>query len=135
MQCSNRVLKCRWHVKRAFLYIVQKDRIRLSNLKYIVMTSVMLHNLSIDVSYPCLPLWRLLVENISLIRRRVEKREDINLSDANRSQIANWLWNNQPYKGWAELVCKTASHCFNSRTFLSQYKGCSYIDKNMRTSA
>ena len=72
-------------MKRAFLYIVQKDRIRLSNLKYIVMTSVMLHNLSIDVSYPCLPLWRLLVENISLIRRRVEKREDINLSDANRS--------------------------------------------------
>ena len=64
------------------------------NLKYTVVTSVMLHNLCIDVKDPCLPRWRLHIKNISLIREQVEKREDINLSDANRSKIAKWLWNN-----------------------------------------
>ena len=58
------------------------------------MASVMLHNLCIDVSDPCLPPWRLHAKNISLIREQAEKREDINLSDAKRSKIANWLWNN-----------------------------------------
>ena len=54
----------------------------------------MLHNLCIDVNDPCLPRWRLHVKNISLIREQVRKREDINLSDANRSKLANRLWNN-----------------------------------------
>ena len=58
------------------------------------MASVMLHNLCIDVNDPCLPGWRLHVKNINLIREQVEKRRDINLSDVNRSKIANWLWNN-----------------------------------------
>ena len=53
------------------------------------MASVMLHNLCIDVNDPCLPRWRLHVKNISLIREQVEKREDISISDANRSKIAN----------------------------------------------
>ena len=69
------------------------------------MASVMLHNLCIDVNDPCLPRWRLHVKNINLIREQVEKRRDINLSDVNRSKIANWLWNNKPYKGCARLVC------------------------------
>ena len=60
----------------------------------IVMASVMLHNLCIDVNDSRLPRWRLHVKNISLIREQVEKREDINLSNANRSEIGNWLWNN-----------------------------------------
>ena len=47
-----------------------------------------------DVSDPCLPHWRLHVKNIRLIREQVEKREDSNLSDANRSKTANWLSNN-----------------------------------------
>ena len=58
------------------------------------MASVMLHNLCIDVNDPWLPRWRLHVKNINLIREQVEKRRDINLSDVNRSKIANWLWNN-----------------------------------------
>ena len=58
------------------------------------MASVMLHNLCIDVNDPCLPCGRLHVKNISLTREQVVKREDINLSDANRSNIVNWLWNN-----------------------------------------
>ena len=58
------------------------------------MASVMLHNFCIDVNDRCLPRWSLHVKNISLIREQIEKREDINLSDATRSKIANWLWNN-----------------------------------------
>ena len=65
----------------------------------------MLHKFSINVNVPSLPCWRLHVKNISLIREQVKKSEDINLSDVNRSEIANWLWNNLPYKGWAGLVC------------------------------
>ena len=58
------------------------------------MASAILHNLCIDVNDPCLPRWRLHVKNISLIREQVEKREYINFSDANRSKLANRLWNN-----------------------------------------
>ena len=54
----------------------------------------MLHNLCIDINDPCLPRWHLHVKNTSLIRDQVEKREDIDLSDANRSKVPNWLWNN-----------------------------------------
>ena len=83
-----------WHVKRRFRILYKKTECRLFNLKYIVMASVMLHNLCIDVNDPCLPRWRLHVKNISLIIEQVEKREDIDLSDANRSKIENWLLNN-----------------------------------------
>ena len=72
-------------LKGRFRILYKKTEYRLFNLKYIVMASVMLHNLCIDVSDPCLSRWRLHVKNISLIREQVEKREDINLSDANRS--------------------------------------------------
>ena len=41
------------------------------------MASVMLHNLCIDTDDPCLPRWRLHVNNISLIREQVEKSEGI----------------------------------------------------------
>ena len=58
------------------------------------MARVMLHNLCIDVNDLFLPCWCLHVKNINLIREQVEKREYINLSDANHSEIANWLWNN-----------------------------------------
>ena len=83
-----------WHVKRAFRILYKKTECRFFNLKYIVIASVMLHNLCIDVNDPCLPCWRLHVKNISLTREQVVKREDVNLSDANRSNIVNWLWNN-----------------------------------------
>ena len=66
----------------------------LFNLKYIAIVNVMLHNLCIDVNDPCLPRCHLHVKNTSLIRGQVEKREDIDLSDANYSKIVNWLWNN-----------------------------------------
>ena len=53
----------------------------------------MLRNICIDVNGPYVPRWCLQVRNISR-RDQVEKREDINLSGANRSKFANWLWNN-----------------------------------------
>ena len=76
-------------LKGRFRTLYKRTECRLFNLKYIVMASVMLHNLCIDVNDPCLPRWRLHVKNISLIREQVEKREDISISDADRSKIAN----------------------------------------------
>ena len=76
-------------LKARFCILYKKTECQLFNLKYIVMASVMLHNLCIDVNDPCLPRWRLHVKNISLIREQVEKREDISISDADRSKIAN----------------------------------------------
>ena len=58
------------------------------------MARVMLHNLCIDVNDPFSHCWCLHVKNINLISEQVEKREYINLTDANHSEIANWLWNN-----------------------------------------
>ena len=81
-------------LKGRFRILYRKTECRLVDLKYIIMVSVILHNFYIDVNDPYLPRWRLHVKNISLIRGQIEKREDINLSDANRSKIANWLWNN-----------------------------------------
>ena len=82
-------------LKGHFRILHKKTECRLLNLKYVVMTSVMLPNLCIDVSDPGLPRWRQeMSKNTNFIREQVEKREDINLSDANRSKIANWLWNN-----------------------------------------
>ena len=80
-------------LKGRFCILYKTTEFLLFNLEYIVMASVMLHNLCIDVSDPCLPRWHLHVKNISLIREQVEKKEDINLS-ANLSKISNWLWNN-----------------------------------------
>ena len=57
------------------------------------MAIVMLRNICIDVNGAYVPRWCLQVRNISR-RDQVEKREDINLSGANRSKFANWLWNN-----------------------------------------
>ena len=93
-------------LKGRFRILYKKTECQLFNLKYIVMASLILHNLCIDVKDSCLPPWRLHVKNISLIRDQVEKREDINLSDANRSRISNWLWNNQLYKGWFAGILK-----------------------------
>ena len=94
--CSARVVceNAYGMLKGRFRILYKRTECRLFNLKYIVMASVMLHNLCIDVNDRCIQHCRLNVKNISLIREQVEKREDINLSDANRSKIANWLWNN-----------------------------------------
>ena len=87
--CSARVVceNAYGMLKGHFRILYKKIECRLFNLKYIVMASIMLHNLCIDVSDPCLPRLSLHVKNINLIREQVVKREDINLSDANRSKI------------------------------------------------
>ena len=69
---------------------LQKSRI--VNLKYIIMTCVMLHNFCIAKHDPCNPRWRLSVEDLELnntvIKRRANKRE----SNKNTRKISDWLW-------------------------------------------
>ena len=90
--CSARVVfeNAYGMLKGPFCILYKNTEFLLFNLEYIVMASVMLHNLCIDVSDPCLPRWCLHVKNISLIREQVDKREGINLS-ANLYKISNWL--------------------------------------------
>ena len=71
--CSARVVceNAYGMLKGRFRILYKKTECRLFNLKYIVMASVMLHNLCIDVNDPCLPRLGLHVKNISLIREQV----------------------------------------------------------------
>ena len=78
-------------LKGCFQILYKKTVSQFFNLKHIVMASVMLRNHRIDVNDHFLPCRRL---HVKIIREQVEKREDINLSDFNRSKTANWLWNN-----------------------------------------
>ena len=64
-------------LKGRFCIFYKNTECRLFNIKYILMASVMLHNICIDVNEPCLARWCLHVKNISLTREQVEKREDI----------------------------------------------------------
>ena len=64
----------------------------LFNLRYIVMACIALHNLCIEISDPCQPRWRLEVDDLDLIRKRLRRGEDKREASLNRLKISNWLW-------------------------------------------
>ena len=64
----------------------------LFNLRYIVMACIALHNLCIEISDPCQPRWRLEVDDLDLIRKRLRRVEDKREASLNRLKISNWLW-------------------------------------------
>ena len=63
------------------------------NLKYVIMSCIMLHNLFISVIDPCEPRWRLEVKELGLIRKDFIRTENKREADLNRLKIAEWLWN------------------------------------------
>ena len=93
--CSARVvtenafgmLKGRWRI------LYRKTECRMFNLKYVIMASIMLHNLCISLHDPCEPRWRLEVKELGLIRKPFSRKEDKDVSDLNKMKISNWLWN------------------------------------------
>ena len=93
--CSARVvtenaygmLKGRWRI------LYKKTECRMHNLKYVIMSCIMLHNLCIKHKDPCEPRWRLEVKELSLMDRKTTRGEDKNESDLIRLKISNWLWN------------------------------------------
>ena len=71
--CSARVvtenaygmLKGRWRI------LYKQTECRIYNLKYVIMSCIMLHNLCISVNDPCEPQWRLEVKELGLIKKRL----------------------------------------------------------------
>ena len=56
------------------------------------MACIALHNLCIEISDTCQPRWRLVVDDLDLIRKRLRQAEDKTESSLNRSKISNWPW-------------------------------------------
>ena len=56
------------------------------------MTCIALDNLCVEISDPCQPRWRLEVDDLNLIRKRVPRAEDKREPSLNRLKIFNWLW-------------------------------------------
>ena len=75
--CSARVvtenaygmLKGRWRI------LHKQTEFRMYNLKYVIMSCMMLHNLCISVNNPCEPQWRLEVKQLSLIKNTFLKKQ------------------------------------------------------------
>ena len=56
------------------------------------MACIALHNLCIEISDACQPRWRLEVDDLDLIRKRLRRGEDKREASLNRLKISNWLW-------------------------------------------
>ena len=80
------MLKGRWRI------LDKKPECRLKNVKYVIMTCVMLHNLCIELDDHCQPRWQVEVEQISGIPKQVDRYEDKIASTRNCMKISNWLW-------------------------------------------
>ena len=56
------------------------------------MACIALHNLCIEISDACQPRWRLEVDDLDLIRKRLRRAEDKRESSLNLLKISSWLW-------------------------------------------
>ena len=56
------------------------------------MACIALHNLCIEISDPSQPRWRLEVDDLDLIRKRLRRVQDKRESSLNRLKISKWLW-------------------------------------------
>ena len=81
------MLKGRWRI------LYKQTECRMYNLKYVIMSCIMLHNLCISVNDPCEPRWRLEVKELGLIKKDFIRTENKGEADLNRLKISNWLWN------------------------------------------
>ena len=55
------------------------------------MACIALNNLCTEISDPCQSRWRLEVDDLDLIRKRLHRAENKRESSLNRLKIANWL--------------------------------------------
>ena len=64
------MLKGRWRI------LYKKTECKMHNLKYIIMASIMLHNLCIELDDPCKPRWKLAVKELELFPKSTGRSED-----------------------------------------------------------
>ena len=72
------MLKGRWRI------LYKQTEYRMYNLKYVIMSCIMLHNLCISVNDPCEPRWCLEVEELGLIKKDFSHTEKKGETDLNR---------------------------------------------------
>ena len=80
------MLKGRWHI------LLKKTECQLFILRYVVMACIVLNKLCIEISDSCQPRWRLEVDDLDLIRKRLRRVQDKRESSLNRLKISKWLW-------------------------------------------
>ena len=83
-------------LKSRFRILYKKTEMKVFNLKYIIMTCTMLHNLCIARRDRCNPRWRLSVDELELGSRNIPRQLSYRKSNENATKIANWLWDNLP---------------------------------------
>ena len=79
-------------LKRQWRILYKKTEMKIYNLKYIVMSCVILHNLCIGRNDPWNPRWRLAVEELELNSADIPRHQSNAESNKNATKIANWLW-------------------------------------------
>ena len=62
------------------------------------MTCALLHNICIAVEDPCLPRWKLQVEELAVIDKSLLREERKRESNSNVIKITNWTWENKSIK-------------------------------------
>ena len=72
--------------------ILYRCEAKLRNVKYIIMVSVLLHNLCIAKNDPCNPRWKLTVEELSLIQKNVTRHESKAKAKNIAEKISEWIW-------------------------------------------
>ena len=80
------MLKGDWRI------LFKRIECRLFNLRYIILACIALHSLCISVSDTYKPRWKLHIQDLGLIKKRIIRNESNVESNLNRMKISNWLW-------------------------------------------
>ena len=83
---------CYGMVKSRFRIIYKQIEVKKHNLRYVIMSCIMLHNLCIHVNDPCNPRWQLEVEHLPFTNKYLNRGEDKEGSFENSRLITEWLW-------------------------------------------
>ena len=70
---------------------MRNDECRLSNIKYVILAIIALHNIYIDFNDPCKPCWVLKVKTLNVRHTIFGREQNKNASELNRLKISNWL--------------------------------------------
>ena len=93
--CSARVVtgNCYGMLKGRWRILYKNTECKLNNLKYVIRSCILLHNICIRFGDPCEPRWRLQVQQLELFPRGRPRNENPNIASLmNRLKITNRLW-------------------------------------------
>ena len=85
------MMKGRWRFSH------KKTECRISNIRYIILAIIALHNICIDFNDPCKPRWVLKVKRLNVRHKVLGREQNKDASELNRLKISNWLWSQEFY--------------------------------------